>query len=208
MSKWFLNEWKTEWMNEWMSGVEWSGVEWVRAWVSEWMSEWMKDWMNEWMMEWNGTERKGWEGKGVEWMNDMNKCMNAWVNEWINGWIVLIDLLYSGIVLSVSFCHYMTWDEWSLICDNLMKYRLLRLSRIRILYYEYIKQVYYIIKFKNWYNRPLKIYKATNVHMYACVHCSKYNSHTHIYIYLYNMYSHGIGSVPGLRCDTVTVAMV
>ena len=103
--------------------------------IYEWMNEWVSEWVNEWMMEWDGTERKGWEGKGVEWMNDMNKCMNAWVNEWINEWIVLIDLLYSGIVLSVSFCHYMTWDEWPLICDYLMKYRLLKLSWIRILYW-------------------------------------------------------------------------
>ena len=79
-------------------------------------------------------------------------------------------------------------------------------------YIEYNKQVYYIIKFKKWYNWPLKIYKATYVHMYAsaCVHCSKYNSHIYIYIYTIciAMGYHGIGSVPGLRCDTVTVAMV
>ena len=77
-------------------------------------------------------------------------------------------------------------------------------------YIEYNKQVYYIIKFKKWYNWPLKIYKATYVHMYAsaCVHCSKYNSHTYIYTICIAMGYHGIGSVPGLRCDTVTVAMV
>ena len=135
---WANGSWMSERRNEWMY-YEWMYYEWMYyLWMNEWMNEWVSEWMNEWMndgMGRNGTERKGWEGKGVEWMNDMNKCMNAWVNEWINEWIVLIDLLYSGIVLSVSFCHYMTWDEWPLICDYLMKYRLLKLSWIRILYW-------------------------------------------------------------------------
>ena len=48
--------------------------------------------------------------------------------------------------------------------------------------------------------------------MYICMHlhvCIVQNIiHTHIYTICIAMGYHGIGSVPGLRCDTVTVAMV